>query len=117
MADRATERHRWQSIHQAGRGRRSRGAAATGEGHAGTACAADSMSRATSSGWDTMATWLEGTSIVVAPMRLANSRSASGGIASSSLATRYQVGWDFQAGTPITSVKAEPARACCTAYM
>jgi len=57
------------------------------------------MSLATSSGWETIATWLEGTSMVVAPMRLANRRSASGGIASSCVATRYQDGSDFQAGT------------------
>ncbi|HEY1625200.1 MAG TPA: hypothetical protein VGG16_15515, partial [Streptosporangiaceae bacterium] len=60
------------------------------------------ISAATSSGWDTIATWLEATSMVVAPMRLANIRSASGGIAWSSVATRYHDGSDFQAGTPIT---------------
>src|SRR5438132_12180501 len=65
--------------------------------------AAVSMSVATSSGWETIATWLDGTSTVVAPIRLANSRSASGGIAWSSAATRYQDGTDFQAGTPTTS--------------
>src|ERR1700753_3990541 len=43
------------------------------------------------------------TSMVVAPMRLANSRSASGGMAWSPVATRNQDGSDFQAGVPITS--------------
>jgi len=45
------------------------------------AAAAVSMSLTTSSGWETIGTWLVGTSTVVAPMRLANTRSASGGIA------------------------------------
>ena len=36
-------------------------------------------------------------------MRLANWRSASGGIASSSVATRYHDGRNFQAGSLITS--------------
>src|SRR5438270_13949430 len=81
-----------------------------------TACAAVSMSCTTSSGWETIATWLAGTSTVVAPMRLANRRSASGGIAWSSAATMYQDGSAFQAGTPITSWKAVADKACCTAY-
>jgi hypothetical protein len=50
-------------------------------------------------------------------MGLANRRSASGGIASSFWATRYQDGIDFQAGTPITSPCAVAARGCCTACM
>src|SRR5690349_21512335 len=89
-------------------------------GHAAVAAqasAADVISCVTSAGWETMATWLAGTSLVVAPMRLANRRSASGGMAWSWVATRYQDGSDFQAGTPITSVKAEPARGCWTAYI
>src|SRR5260370_16389965 len=75
------------------------------------------MSCTTSCGWETSAAWLEGTSMVVAPMRLANRRWASGGSAWSSAATRYQDGSAFQAGTPITSWKADAASACCTAYM
>src|SRR6187401_581203 len=71
----------------------------------------------TSSGCDTIATWLVGTSTVVAPMRLANCRSASGGIAWSPSATMYQEGSDLQAGTPMTSPRADPASGCCTAYM
>ena len=54
-----------------------------------------------------MATWLAATSTVVAPIRVANWRSACGGIASSYWATKYHDGSDFQAGTPITSVNAE----------
>src|SRR6266498_2617441 len=56
------------------------------------ACAAVSMSFTTSSGCETIATWFVGTSTVVAPMRLANRRSASGGIAWSPSATRNQDG-------------------------
>src|SRR5712691_9560675 len=82
-----------------------------------TACAAVLMSCTTSCGGETIATWLDGTSTVVAPMRLANRRSASGGSACSSAATIYQVGSAFQAGTPITSWKADADKACCTAYM
>src|SRR6476659_9142967 len=84
---------------------------------AGTASAAALMSWATSPGCETIAMWLEGISTVVAPMRLANMRSASGGSAWSSAAPRYQDGSDFQAGTPITSPKADAASGCCTAYI
>src|SRR5712671_5000934 len=56
------------------------------------------MSCTTSCGWETIATWLDGTSMVVAPIRLANRRWASGGSAWSSVATRYQDGSAFQAG-------------------
>src|SRR5512132_2528923 len=82
-----------------------------------TDSAAVLTSFATSSGCDTIATWLVETSTVVAPMRLANCRSASGGIAWSPSATRYHEGSDFQAGTPMTSPRAEPASGCCTAYI
>jgi len=64
-----------------------------------------------------IATCPEAISTVAAPMRLANWRSASGRIASSCSATRYQVGWDFQAGTPMTSPNADRASPCCTAYI
>src|ERR1700745_704677 len=75
------------------------------------------MSCATSPGWETIGTWLEGISTVMAPVRAANWRSASGGIAWSAVATRYQDGSVFQAGTPITSPEAEVASGCCTAYI
>src|SRR5258705_13034389 len=86
---------------------------------AGTAAAlaASTMSSVTSAGCDTIATWLDGTSTVVAPMRLANWRSASGGIASSFCATRCQLGCDFQAGSPMTVSNVLIAIGCCTAYM
>jgi len=50
------------------------------------------MSCSTSSGWETMATWLVAISTLVAPMRGANCRWASGGIAWSPSAMRNQVG-------------------------
>src|SRR5260370_25715152 len=78
------------------------------------ACAAALMSCTTSSGWETIATWLDGTSMVVAPMRLANRRWGSGGSAWSSAATRYQDGSAFQAGIPIMSWEADAASAYCT---
>jgi hypothetical protein len=47
-----------------------------------------------------------GESVRPYPIRSANRRSASGGIAWSPSATRNHDGSDFQAGTPITSVNA-----------
>jgi AcrR family transcriptional regulator len=47
----------------------------------GTPLAAVSVRFTTLCGWETMATWLLGTSTVLAPMRLANMRSTSGGMA------------------------------------
>ena len=58
---------------------------------------------------------IAGTSTVVAPIRAANCRSPSGGIASSFAETRYHDGSDFQDGSPITSVNADEARGCCAA--
>src|SRR5215218_10250377 len=75
------------------------------------------MSCRTSSGWETMATWLVGTSTVVAPMRAANCRWASGGITWSRSATRNQDGSALQAGTPITSSRALQCNGCWTANM
>src|SRR5467141_3027394 len=51
--------------------------------------AAASMSVTTSLGWLTITRWPAATSTVCAPIRLANIRSASDGMASSFLATRY----------------------------
>src|SRR5207253_11346436 len=73
------------------------------------ACVAVSMSCTTSCGWETIATWLDGTSTVAAPMRLANRRWASGGSAWPSAATRYQDGRAFQAGMPTMHWKADAA--------
>ena len=46
----------------------------------GTACTAFSIRLVTRSGWETMTTWLDFTSSVVARIRCAKARSASGGI-------------------------------------
>jgi hypothetical protein len=70
-----------------------------------------------SSGWETIATWLLAISTVSAAIRTANCLSASGGIACSPSATRYQDGSDFRAGTPITSLRADACGGCWTAYM
>jgi hypothetical protein len=58
-----------------------------------------------------------GTSMVVAPIRPANCRWASGGIAWSPSAPRNQDGSDFQAGTLITSGTALQFNGCWTANM
>src|SRR4051812_43994812 len=83
----------------------------------GTAAAAVSMSSTTWSGCEIIGTWLEATSTVVAPMRWANWRSPSGGIASSFSATMYQVGSDFHAGAPIFWASAPVCTGCWTACM
>ena len=75
------------------------------------------MSCSTSSGWETMATWLVAISTLVAPTRGANCRWASGGIAWSPSAMRNQVGSDFQAGAPINSPSALQCNGCWTANM
>ena len=82
-----------------------------------TPATAASISATTSSGWDTIGTWLDATSTVVAPMRAANGRPASGGIASSLVATRNHEGRARQAGTPMTSSKVESEMGCWTACM
>jgi len=65
------------------------------------------MSWATASGLETYTAWLPSTSTVVAPARLDMDRCAGGGIILSLVATRYQLGFDFQAG-----VVTVPSRAC-----
>src|ERR1700723_195845 len=58
-------------------------------GAVATAAAACLISSVTACGWETIARWPDSTSVVVAPIRLANIRSASGGMAWSPVATRY----------------------------
>src|SRR6266567_8904430 len=77
-----------------------------------TASAASSINATTSAGCETTARWPEEASTVRAAIRCANIRSASGGMASSLAATRYHDGWDFHAGTPITSSKVLIDRPC-----
>src|SRR5688572_24426820 len=57
------------------------------------------MRDATAPGCDTYTEWLPLTSITVEPARLDITRWASGGIILSSVATKYQLGFVFQAGS------------------
>lgn len=87
-------------------------------GHALLLLAAAALINSTTScGCETITTWLEATSSVSAPIRLANICSRSGGMASSLVATRYHVGCDLQAGAPITSSSVRIDRPGCTACM
>jgi hypothetical protein len=61
--------------------------------------AAVSISSTTAPGCETYIAWLPGTSTVVEPARRDIALCASGGIILWSVATRYQIGFDFQAGT------------------
>src|SRR4029077_8719330 len=88
-----------------------------GQAGTGTAWAAVLIRSTTSMGWETIATWLVGISTVVAPMRAANWRSASGGMTSSPVATMNQVGNDFHAGGPIGVSNVLYASGCWTAYI
>src|SRR5258708_23597145 len=65
-----------------------------------TACAAARMTSITTSGCDSMGTWLLATSVTLAPIRFAKNRSKSGGTVRSFLPTMYQLGFDFQAVPP-----------------
>src|SRR5216684_3824261 len=60
-------------------------------------------------GWETIAAWDESIWTVWACIRVAMKRSAAGGIAWSWLATRYQDGMVFQAGTPEGSLRVASA--------
>ena len=55
------------------------------------------MTAATSFGFESIATWLVSSSVVVAFMRLAKKRSASGAIAPSCFDTMYHDGFVFHA--------------------
>src|SRR5689334_3732011 len=55
------------------------------------------MTADTSFGFESIGTWLESSSFVVAFMRLAKKRSSSGAMARSFLATMYHDGFDFHA--------------------
>src|SRR6202171_5455734 len=57
------------------------------------------MSDATACGCDTYTEWLALTSTTLEPARLDITRWASGGIILSSVVTRYQLGFVFQAGS------------------
>src|SRR5436309_2480870 len=61
--------------------------------------------------------WLPGTSVTVAPARLDMKRCAGGGIILSSVATRYQLGFVFQAGSSIAPLSAATPHGTCESAM
>src|SRR5713226_1078892 len=64
------------------------------------------MKPATVTGWEMNAVWDPAMDLVVAPMRSAMNRSASGAMALSRSETRYQLGLDFQPAAVAASVSA-----------
>src|SRR5580704_1323848 len=79
--------------------------------------AASSIRRAATSGCDTKATWLPATSWVTAFILFAYIRSTSGGMIWSLEETRYQDGFNFQAGWAIGAVKTDTASGTWESYM
>src|SRR3954451_1281073 len=76
------------------------------------------MSLVAASGCDTNETWEAGTSTMVALARSAMNRWSAGGIALSSVPSRYQHGIpDFQAGGPDGPANAAAANGRCAAAM
>src|SRR5712691_7470874 len=61
--------------------------------------------------------WLPGTSVTVAPARVDMKRCAGGGIILSSVATRYQLGFVFQAGTSTAPLSAASPHGTCESAM
>ena len=82
-----------------------------------TESAALMMTRRVSFGREICGTWEERTSLVCAPARLAMNRCVAGGMAWSSLATRYHDGIVFQAGVPDTLSKAACENGRWVAYI
>src|SRR6185436_1416554 len=79
--------------------------------------AALSMREATAFGCDTYTAWLPFTSTTVAPARLDIARWASGGIILSSVATRYQLGFVFHAGSLTAPLSASTPHGTCESAM
>src|SRR5882672_2514871 len=79
--------------------------------------AACSIRCATSRGCETYTAWLPLTSTTVAPVRLDMARCASGGIILSLVATRYQLGFDFHAGSVIAPFRASRPQGTCASAM
>src|SRR5258705_11101732 len=75
------------------------------------------MNAATDFGCDTYTAWLPATSTTVEPARLAIMRCAGGGIILSSVATRYQLGFDFHAGSLIVPASAWTPHGTCESAM
>src|ERR1041384_5310918 len=61
--------------------------------------------------------WLPLTSTIVEPARFDMARCATGGIIRSSVTTRYQLGFDFQAGSLITPPSASSPHGTCESAM
>src|SRR5690606_27484606 len=78
-------------------------------------CVAFMMKSATFSGCDTMGTWLDSSSMVVALIIFAVARSCPGSIIRSSVATMAQEGLFFQATLYTFCVVAEAAHGVCVA--
>src|SRR5690606_24777926 len=70
---------------------------------------------ATSSAWETSDRWLDGNSMVLAPMRLARKRCRSGLMVWSLLETAYQDGLSCQAAAWVRAENRVLAMGCCTA--
>src|SRR6202795_2908722 len=75
------------------------------------------MRAATSCGRDTYTAWLPLTSTTVEPARLDIDRCASGGIILSSVVTKYQLGFDFHAGSLILPLRASKPHGICESAM
>src|SRR5690606_25880645 len=70
---------------------------------------------ATSSAWETSDRWLDGNSMVLAPMRLARKRCRSGLMVWSLLETAYQDGLSCQAAAWVRAENRVLAMGCCAA--
>jgi hypothetical protein len=81
------------------------------------ASSASRMSCVAASGWDTVEAWESGTSWILAFARSAMNRWVAGGIALSSVHSRYQHGNVFQVGRPYGSPYAAPVHGHCVAAM
>src|SRR5207302_10931778 len=75
------------------------------------------MSDATAWGCDPYTAWLHATSTTVEPARLDIRRWAGGGIILSSVTTKYQLGFVFQAGLLIVPLSAATPQGTCESAM
>src|SRR5687767_1108755 len=75
------------------------------------------MRAATARGCETYTAWLPLTSTTVEPERLDIARWASGGIMLSSVASRYQLDFVFQAGSVIAPFSASTPHGTCESAM
>src|SRR6476646_1764137 len=75
------------------------------------------MREATACGCDTYTEWLPLASTTVEPARFDIARCASGGIILSSVVTRYQLGFVFQAGSVTAPLSASRPHGTCESAM